>query len=73
MISESKGVSHMNTHMVTQINQILLSIQVFEDSLKIAAQKDDGTISKEEAKVINKIKKASEKYKNTLNKIKNEA
>ena len=60
----------MNTHMVTQINQILLSIQVFEESLMIAAQKDDGIISKEEEKVINKIKKASTKYKNTLEKIK---
>ena len=62
----------MNNHMVTQINQILLSIQVFEESLKIAAQKDDGIISKEESKVIKKIEKASTKYKNKLIKIREE-
>ena len=60
----------MNTHMITQINQILLSIQIFEDSIRIAAMKDDGKISKEEEKIIKKIKKASTKFKNELEKIK---
>ncbi len=45
----------MNAHMITQINQILISVKVFEDSLRIAAQKDDGVISKEEEKIIKKI------------------
>ena len=62
----------MNTHIVTQINQMLLSIHVFEDSLTLAAQKDDGVISKEEEKIIKKIKKASDKYKSCLEKIKNQ-
>ena len=57
-----EGVFSMNIHMKTQINQVLLSVQVFEDSLKLAAQKDDGVISKEEQKIINKIQKASAKY-----------
>lgn len=60
----------MNAHMITQINQILISVKVFEDSLRIAAQKDDGVISKEEEKIIKKIEKASARYKKQLEKIK---
>ena len=62
----------MNSHMVTQINHMLVSVQVFEESIKIAAQKDDGKISKEEEKVINRITKATTSFKNQLEKIKNE-
>ena len=58
----------MNAHMITQINQILISVKVFEDSLRIAAQKDDGVISKEEEKIIKKIEKASARYKKQLEK-----
>lgn len=68
----NKGVIRINTHIVTQINQMLLSIRVFEDSLEIAAKRDDGKISKEEEKTIRKIKKVSAKYKIQLEKIKNE-
>ena len=60
----------MNSHMVTQINHMLVSVQVFEESIKIAAQKDDGKISKEEEKVINRITKATTSFKNQLEKIK---
>ena len=68
-----EGVFSMNIHMKTQINQVLLSVQVFEDSLKLAAQKDDGVISKEEQKIINKIQKASAKYVKALKKIEGES
>lgn len=61
----------MNTHILTQINNILFSVKLFEDSLELAAMKDDGIISKEEEKIIRKAKKASEEYKKELEKIKN--
>ena len=61
----------MNTHILTLINNVLLSVNLLEDSLELAALKDDGVISKEEEKIIRKAKAASEEYKKELEKIKN--
>lgn len=60
----------MNLHMKTQINTMLTSADVFLKTLELAAAKDDGEISAEERKIIRKAKKATEKYKKMLNKIK---
>lgn len=60
----------MNLHMKTQINTMLTSADVFLKTLELAATKDDGEISAEERKIIRKAKKATEKYKKMLNKIK---
>jgi len=59
----------MNQFMKTQINQMLSSVQIFQQSLQLAAIKDDGVISKEEAKELEKIKKASLQFEKELKKI----
>ncbi len=59
----------MNSYMVTQINQILLSVRVFEDSMRIAARKDDGEISREEERILRRIRKASARYTRRLEQI----
>lgn len=62
----------MNAMMLAQINQMLLSVKAFEDAVTLAARKDDGAVSKEEEKMIQQIRKASEKYQKQLEKIKGE-
>ena len=61
----------MNTYIVMQCRNMIAMINTFEQSCKLAAQKDDGTISKEEEKTLKKIHAAAEKFKAELSKIKN--
>lgn len=60
----------MNTFIENQINNMLLSLKNFEVGCKLAATKDDGSISREEEKQLKKIKKATDKYRKELETIK---
>ena len=55
-----------------QICNLELTIENFINSLEISALKDDGVISRDEKKIIRKLKKASGKFVNTLEKVKAE-
>lgn len=55
-----------------QISNLELTIENFINSLEISALKDDGVISRDEEKIIQKLKKASRKYVDTLEKVKAE-
>lgn len=61
----------MNQFIKTQITNLLLSLKNFEDSLKIAALEDDGQISKDEQKILDKVHKATLKYSKELEKLTN--
>ena len=61
-----------NKVMELQICNLELAIENFIKSLEISALKDDGVISRDEEKIIKKLKKASGKYVNTLEKVKAE-
>ena len=59
----------MNDHMKLQIRTMLVSIETFRNGMKIGALKDDGVIDKNEAKILRKAEKASEKYASQLKKL----
>lgn len=52
----------MNTHIAAQITNITTMTKVFVQSCEMAATKDDGKVSVEEAKQLAKIKKAADKF-----------
>ena len=58
----------MNDQMKLIITNIQLSLTAFAGQLNIAAQQDDGNISREEKKKIDAINKATEKYSKALDK-----
>ena len=60
----------MNPYIEAQIYNIKSMVKVFNQSCEMAAIKDDGQISKEEAKQLKKIKLASEAFCKELEKIK---
>ena len=60
----------MNPYIEAQIFNIKSMVRVFNQSCEMAAIKDDGQISKEEAKQLKKIKLASEAFCKELEKIK---
>lgn len=59
----------MNPYIEAQIFNIKSMVRVFNQSCEMAAIKDDGQISKEEAKQLKKIKLASEAFCKELEKI----
>ena len=59
-----------NKVMETQINNLLLSVSTFRQSLDIFAVKDDGVITRDEKKSIRKLTKASRKFEKILEKVK---
>ena len=59
----------MNTYILMQCRNMIAMLNTFEQSCKLAASKDDGSISKEEEKALKKIHAATEKYKTELKKI----
>ena len=59
-----------NKVMETQINNLLLSVSTFRQSLDFFAVKDDGVITRDEKKSILKLKKASRKFEKILEKVK---
>lgn len=60
----------MNRFMQSQVNTALLSLKVLDQSLEMSAQKDDGTISKEEEKEIRHIRKAIRQFEKKMAKLK---
>lgn len=60
----------MNSYIEAQIFNIKSMVKVFNQSCEMAAMKDDGKISKEEAKQLSKIKTAVERFCKELDKIK---
>ncbi len=60
----------MNTFMTIQINNMITSLRLFEDALKLAALKDDGVLSKSEEKQLKAVYKATEVFKKELEKAK---
>ena len=59
-----------NKVMETQINNLLLSVSTFRQSLDFFAVKDDGVITRDEKKNILKLTKASRKFEKILEKVK---
>lgn len=60
----------MNPYIEAQIFNIKSMAKVFNQSCKMAAMKDDGKISKEEAKQLSKIQATVERFCKELDKIK---
>ena len=59
----------MNTFIQAQCRNMILMVQTFEQACNMAAQKDDGKISREEEKTLKAITAAAEKFKKELKKI----
>ena len=60
----------MNSYIEAQIFNMKSMVKVFNQSCKRAATKDDGKISKEEMKQLNKIQAAAERFCKELDQIK---
>ena len=67
--NKQKGV-HMNYYIEAQIFNIKSMVRVFKQSCKMAAQKDNGQVSKDEEKQLKQIEAAAEKFCKELDKIK---
>lgn len=59
-----------NRFMSQQCQNMILSIGIFESACEMAAQKDDGVITKDEEKVLKRIQKAADQFKKELSKVK---
>ena len=59
----------MNTFMETQCKNMLTQLDIFNQSMRLAAMKDDGHISHEEEKQLSKLQKASEKFAADIKKV----
>ncbi len=60
----------MNRYIAAQCRNMITIVETFEEACKLAAIKDDGTISKEEEKTLHKISKTAGKFKDELSKVK---
>lgn len=60
----------MNRFMQSQVNNALLALETLDKSIEMSALKDDGVVSKEEKRQIKQIRKAIEKLKHSMDKIK---
>ncbi len=52
----------MNRFIAAQINNMIATAMIFEQSCKMGALKDDGKIDKEEEKVLKKVLVATKTY-----------
>jgi len=59
----------MNTFLKSQCKNMMVMVSTFEQSCKMAALHDDGSISREEEKALKAINAAAEKFKRELSKI----
>ena len=59
----------MNRFMQSQVNNALLSLKALDQSLEMAALKDDGKVSRDEEKQIKKIRKAIRDFEKKMSKI----
>lgn len=58
-----------NTFIKNQIANMLNTLDVFENSCKLAAEQDDGVVDKDETAVLKTLHKATEEYKKKLSSI----
>lgn len=63
----------MNYIIIAQITNMIAITKTFEQSCRMAAQMDDGIISKAETKTIQKISAATNKYIAELEKLKDQS
>lgn len=61
----------MNNYIYAQIVNIQTMVKTFEQACELAALKDDGQISREEAKQLKRIKAAAQQFHKELEKVKN--
>lgn len=61
----------MNQFIKSQCENMIQSVKVFKSSCEFAAKKDDGNISKDEAKNLERIKKTADRFIKGLEKILN--
>lgn len=66
-----KGKNAMNHYIYAQILNMQAMAKTFEQSCELAATKDDGKISKDEAKQLKRIRAAVETFCKELDKVKN--
>lgn len=59
----------MNTFMQQQIKLMLDGLTSFESSLRISALKDDGTVSKQEARQLKRVEKATSRFRKALERV----
>ena len=59
----------MNRFMRSQIDTALLSLKTLYKSIEIAAETDDGVVSRQEKKEIKTIRKAVERFERKMQKI----
>lgn len=52
----------MNTYIKAQITQMQTTVKVFLQACELGALKDDGTIDRDERKMLDRINKASERF-----------
>lgn len=60
----------MNSYIYAQIVNIQTMVRAFEQACEIAALKDDGRISRDEAKKLKRIKAAAQQFNKELEKVK---
>lgn len=60
----------MTTHMKSQIMSVITTVQTMKLNAKLTAFSYDGTIDKEEARILNQLEKACDKFVKELQKIK---
>ena len=58
-----------NKIMEAQVSNMILSAAAFRQSLEVFALKDDGVITRDEMKIIRKLTRASGKFENALQRI----
>ncbi len=56
----------MNTYMEMSIKACIGYLDSFTQAIRMAALKDDGTVSKDEEKMLKRLNKATDRYKREL-------
>ncbi|MPM26568.1 hypothetical protein SDC9_73072 [bioreactor metagenome] len=59
----------MNTHIDAQCKNMIAIVKTFEHSCEMAAIQDDGKISRDEEKILRKIKASTQKFMLELSRI----
>ena len=59
----------MNRYILMQCQNMITTVEIFEQACDLAARKDDGRISPEEEKTIKRIRTAAKAFKQELKKI----
>ncbi len=59
----------MNTYLKSQINNMTSSVKIFMSGCELAVMQDDGRIDRKEQRILNRLRKASERYQKALDRI----